>query len=211
VRPNCREDRRLFFRLRVCIAGCMLAVAASGCQAWHPLPGAPGGPPPLQNPLPVPAVDREFLWSQVVDTIDNYFKIQHEERVRQVGDVLLEGRIDTLPQDGATVLEPWRGDSTPGYERWHSTLQTIRRRAVVRVMPAATGFLIEVAVFKELEDLITPPLAAAGQAAMRNDGSVDHNTDRPGLGRPPPVWIPLGRDISLEQQILAEIQARLSS
>jgi hypothetical protein len=189
----------------------MLAAAVGGCQAWQPLPGAPGGPPPLPNPLPVPGVDREFLWCQVVDTIDTYFKIQREERVRQVGDVLLEGRIDTLPKDGATVLEPWRRDSTPGYERWHSTLQTVRRRAVVRVIPAETGFLIEVAVFKEVEDLISSTPAIAGQAAVRNEASVDHNTDRPGAGRPLSVWIPLGRDVSLEQQILAEIQARLLS
>ena len=37
-----------------------------------------------QNPMYVPLSDREFLWNQLVDTIDNYFRIQREERVRLV-------------------------------------------------------------------------------------------------------------------------------
>jgi hypothetical protein len=189
-----------------------LAVAAlGGCQAWQATPGMPGAPPPLQNPLLVPAVDREFLWSQLVDTVDDYFKIQREERVRQVGEVVLEGRIETLPQDGATLLEPWRKDSTPGFEKYHSTLQTIRRRATVRVLPAENGYLVEVIVIKEQEDLLVSPSASAGQAAMRNEGSVDHGTEHRGPGRPAAIWIPLGRDVSLEQQMLAEIRARLTS
>ena len=70
---------------------------------------APWGPPPqaalAQNPLYVPSSDREFLWNQFVDTIDDYFDIEREERVRLVGGVLTEGQIDTLPQPGATVLD----------------------------------------------------------------------------------------------------------
>ena len=199
-------------RLRRIGAVWALAVAIlGGCQTWQATPGLPGAPPPLQNPLLVPAVDREFLWSQLVDTVDDYFKIQREERVRQVGEVVLEGRIDTLPQDGATLLEPWRKDSTPGFEKLHSTLQTVRRRATVRVTPAENGYLVEVAVIKEQEDLLGSPPASAGQAAMRNDGSVDHGAEQGGPGRPAAIWIPLGRDVSLEQQMLAEIRARLTS
>ena len=198
-------------RIRTCIAWAVVTVALGGCQSWHTMPATPGGPPPLQNPLLVPRVDREFLWSQVVDTVDDYFRIQREERVRQVGEVLLEGRLDTFPLDGATILEPWRKDSTPGFEKLHSTLQTVRRRATVRVMPADNGFLIEVAVFKELEDLTGPERATASRAAVQNEASLDSNRDRAPPSQPAVVWIPLGRDISLEQQMLTQIRARLAN
>ena len=55
----------------------------------------------------VPLSDREFLWNQLVDTIDNYFQIEREERVRLVGGVLTEGQIETFPLPGATIFEPW--------------------------------------------------------------------------------------------------------
>ena len=47
-----------------------------------------------QNPMYVPLSDREFLWNQLVDTMDNYFRIEREERVRLVGGVLTEGQIE---------------------------------------------------------------------------------------------------------------------
>ena len=198
-------------RIRTCIVWAVVAAALGGCQSWHTLPGTPGGLPPLQNPLFVPLVDREFLWSQVVDTVDDYFRIQREERMRQVGEVLLEGRLDTFPLDGATILEPWRKDSTPGFEKRHSTLQTVRRRASVRVMPADNGFLIEVAVFKELEDLLGPERATAARAAVQNEASLESPRDRSPPSQPAVVWIPLGRDLSLEQQMLTQIRARLTN
>ena len=78
-------------------------------------------------------------------------------------------------------------------------------------MPADNGFLIEVAVFKELEDLTGPERATASRAAVRNGASLDSNRERAPLGQPGVVWIPLGRDISLEQQMLIQIRARLAN
>lgn len=207
---KCGEVGRVAAWFRVGIAGTALAVALSGCHLGTPA-GNPlaGGPPPLENPLFVPAVDRELLWSQVVDTVDNYFKIQREDRVRQVGDALLEGRIDTFPQDGATVLEPWRKDSTPGFEKWHATFQSLRRRATVRVLPATGGYLVEVNVAKELEDLDRPEHAAVGRSVTPQDSLADAPETKFAAGERVSLgWIPLGRDVSLEQRILAEIRAR---
>ena len=34
----------------------------------------------IQNPLFLPPVDREFLWNQTVDSVDDYFRIEREER-----------------------------------------------------------------------------------------------------------------------------------
>jgi len=164
----------------------------------------------MENPIFVPVSDHEFVWNQVVDTIDDYFQIEREERVRIVGGVITEGRIETVPRSGATFFEPWRQDSTKGYEKLHATLQSIRRRASVRVMPVASGYSIEVSVFKELEDVDRPEHSTVGQSTVRHDGSLvrgeDSQKDSPvTLG-----WIALGRDPTLEQEILANIQSRLA-
>jgi hypothetical protein len=196
---------------RVCGGAlCVLlaGLAAPGCGrfARH---SAPPIPVFLENPLLVMAPDPDFVWDQVVDAVDDFFKIEREERLRIIGGVLTEGRLDTFPTIGSTYFEPWRGDSTPGYERLHSTLQTIRRKATIRVTPAAGGYAVEVVVLKEVEDLYQPEQATVGGATLRHDGSVVRTEPRPGTAPKDLGWISLGRDTSLEQQILADIQSRL--
>src|SRR5262245_49993223 len=94
-----------------------------------PLPA--GGPGVLLSSEPssavlVPALNRDLVWDQVVDIVDDYFKIEHEERVKLVGCTMIEGHIDTFPLTGATLFEPWRRDSVGCYNRLESTLQSIR-------------------------------------------------------------------------------------
>ena len=101
----------------------------------------------------VPPIDRDVFWDQLVVVVDRYFDIEREDRVRLVDNMLTLGRIDTVPEAGATLLEPWRHDSVNFYERLESTYQTIRRRALVQVVPTENGYLVDVAVYKELEDL----------------------------------------------------------
>ena len=186
-----------------------------GCT-WHPHTALPGHMPNdaarLQNPLFVPVGDREFLWSQIVDTLDDYFKIKREERVRLVGDEWLEGHIETYPTEGSTILEPWRKDSTPGPEKLHATLQSVRRYAFVRVSPSPTdgGYLLHVTVHKQLEDVVAPEHATVGRASVRHDNSLGGEETSP-LAAPTTLgWIPIGRDVSLEQRILGEIQGRVT-
>ena len=183
------------------------------------LPGQPlmaPGPAPLvlenrllENPCFVPGSNREFVWDQIVDVVDDYFRIQREQRVELAGNVLTEGRIDTFPKGGATWFEPQRHDSVGRYNRLESTLQTIQRRALVRVIPTDGGFLVDVAVHKELEDLSPPDHATAGVVTFRNDSSPKGHRDR---SAPEPTalpqWIPQGRDAALEQEIIAQIQMR---
>ena len=174
-------------------------------------PAGPAVTPVVQNPLLVPVPDREFVWNQLVDAVDDYFQIAREERVRESGGVLLEGRIDTRPTIGSTVLEPWRNDATPGFEKLHGTLQSIRRTAQMRVMPAAGGYLVELAVYKELEDVPQPEFSTVGGVTLRYDQSLNRTEQAYGqeVQQLSPGWIPLGRDVSLEQQILTDIHARL--
>ena len=193
-------------RLVLLVAICSLL---SGCALpWH----APQGPVvnAVDNPLFVPTTDREFLWNTLVDTVDDYFKVNHEERVRLVGGILTEGRLDTVPTPGSTYLEPWRGDSTPGYEKLHASLQSIRRQASARVIPTPGGYLIEIVVNKELEDLDRPEQSTAGTSYQRHDGTIVR-IPNPAQGAGNTLgWIPLGRDVSLEQTILLQLRAKLS-
>lgn len=178
----------------------------------------------IPNPIPVPVTDRDVAWDNIVDVVDDYFKIEREDRVQLVGDILTEGQIETFPQTGATLLEPWRGDSANAYERLESTLQSIRRTALVRVIPDAGGYLVDVTVLKELEDVERPMYATTGAAVFRHDNTFDRNTEaEPSLARqvgdqPRPVanprqtagWIGKGRDGALEQELLARIHDRLT-
>jgi len=111
---------------------------------------------------------------------------------------------------GSTLLEPWHHDSTDGYEKVHSTLQTIRRNAKIRVIPTGDSYAIDVKVFKELEDNDRPLGSPLGGNALRSDNALD--VDRPDVlfSGDTRTWIPLGRDISLEQRILRNIQQRLA-
>ncbi len=109
------------------------------------------------------------------------------------------------------MLEPHRMDSVGSFNRWESTFQSIRRRATVRVVPDANGYLVEVIVEKELEDLAKPEKSTAGAATFRNDGSLPSSRlEEVSRTRQSQRWISLGRDPALEQRMLADIHARLN-
>jgi len=194
----------------------ILLLALAGCgflQGTHH--GRLSGMPQAalaENPMYVPLSDREFLWNQLVDTMDDYFEIAQEERVRLVGGVLTEGRIETHPQPGATAFEPWRRDSSPGFERRLATLQSIRRRAVVHVRPQEDGgYLVDVAVYKELEELTQPEFSIASLDGLRHDGTLERPSAEQHFGAVTIDWIPIGRDMALEQRILAQLRSRLGA
>lgn len=200
---------------------------STGCQSlpesWvdnlSTLPGFrdPASPGPaaavgtVSNPLTIPVSDHNFVWNQIVDSVDDYFDIKSERRVQVLGNVLMEGRIETHPLPGATILEPWRWDSIPGFQRDHASLQSIRRTATVRVIPSGSNYSIEVIVEKELEDVERPAHSTPGSATPRHDSSivrienVDPNAPRT-LG-----WIPQGRDAELEAEMIQDIYARLTN
>jgi hypothetical protein len=186
-------------------------------------PVLPGPPPSPGNAVIIPPLDAEVVWMKLVDVTDDYFKVRSEQRVVFANGVPTEGRIDTYPQTGATILEPWRGDSVGWRERLESTVQSIRRIGTLRMSPDPNGWRIEVAVDKELEFLPRPMKATTGGATFRNDDSLyRYGSPLQTLGQqvgdqPRPVaaptpnagWIPLGRDPLLEQKILTKVLAKL--
>ncbi len=165
---------------------------------------------PVENPLFVAVDDREYFWNQLVDSMDDHFQIIQEDRVQAIGGILTEGRVETAYKLGSTFLEPWRSDSTQGYQRLNASLQTIRRRAIARVIPSPGGLLVELTVEKELEDLNRPEFSTIGQSAERHDGTQvradkiqKQNTTTLG-------WIPQERDCDLEKRILSDLRDRLA-
>jgi hypothetical protein len=183
-------------RIWASVAGIALAGLVSfGCSTM-------GTQAVATNPLIVPSADFETVWMACVTTIDDYFDIDRENR--------LQRKIVTQPKIGATLLEPWNGDSVGFTERLESSLQTIRRYAVVTVNPTATGtYAVKVEVYKELEDLAKPEKQVGGRAVFDNTYPVNRARDVVGPVLLPNGWIPRGRDSKLEQAILAKIKSHL--
>ncbi|QEG01886.1 hypothetical protein Mal15_59670 [Stieleria maiorica] len=164
----------------------------------------------IPNPLELPPLEDQFVWSQVVDTVDDYFRISREQPVQNSSNYLLDGRLETSYRVGASVLEPWRKDSTAGFEALQSTLQSIRRKATVIVRPRGAAYTVEVIVQKDLEDTDRTQYATETTATRRHDGTVIRQVS--GAGDSPQTlgWISLGRDTSLEQRILRDIFQRVT-
>ena len=181
------------------IAAGLAALAALG-QAGCALPGAQTAVTP--NPLVVPSADFEAVWKQTVAVVDDYFDIASENRLAR--------KIVTQPKTGATLLEPWYGDSVGFGQRLESTLQTIRRFAIVTVNPAqGGGYTVKIEVFKELEDLPQPDRQSIGRAIFLDNFPVNRTREIVGPVPLPLQWIPRGRDTKLEQAILDRLRDAL--
>ena len=194
--------------MRYLIGAGLVALGFCGCAPGPHWTGPPGQPMVgcYENPILLPIADHRCAWETMVDVMDDYFTIDREDPVRLIGGTLTEGRLDTYPTVAATVFEPWHGDSVGSAERIESTLQSMRRRAVVRMRPAQGGFLVDVTVLKELEDVVRPEHATAGAATFRYDDTLTRVVSPIGEQENNRGWIPLGRDPALEQRILGRLQ-----
>ena len=175
----------------------LVIVWTAGCHA----PGRfSGSPHPVANPLGVRAVSDDGIWERTVDVLHDYkFQIAREDRLARV--------IETDYKVGSGCLEPWHHDSVGPANRLESTLQSVRRRVRITLMPVdATGnYTVTVEAFKETEDL--PGLAANSPGAATFQESTPLQRDlNPVVGQSRPSgWIPVGRDFDLEQAILASL------
>jgi len=186
-------------RIRLYAAG-LLALAALGQGGCATVGRITKGP--VANPLVAPSADFDAVWKAAVVAVDEYFDIRSENRLART--------IVTDPRLGATLLEPWYGDSVGFDQRLEATLQTIRRSAKVRVDPApGGGWAVTVEVFKELEDLPKPASQLGGRAAFANDFPVNRTREIVGPVPVPLGWIYRGRDDRLEKAILARIRDAL--
>jgi hypothetical protein len=177
-----------------------------GC-AYGPVPGNPlfVQPEPNiglpDNPLFVPqgANGYGLVFDRTYDVISEYFHVKRSNR--------FDGLIETWPLTTAGYLDWARLGMYDADELLQSTFQTIRRIAVVRITPAASGgFLIDVQVYKELEDLPQPMHAGAGLAVIRMEPPLERQTEVITPYVPAKGWFPIGRDKALERAILDKIR-----
>lgn len=158
--------------------------------------------PVSPNPLIVPTGDFELVWNRTVALLDEYFDIASENRLSRT--------IVTDPKIGATLLEPWHGDSVGFRERLEASLQTIHRFAIATVTDApGGGYAVKIEVYKELEDLVKPERQAGARSVYINEFPVNRTREIVGPMPLPQGWIPRGRDIKLEQAILARLRRDL--
>jgi hypothetical protein len=157
----------------------------------------------VQNPVWVPSLGVEGAYGKVfenvLDIIDDYFEIRYANR--------WDGHIETFPRISPGLEQLWRPGSPDCYQRLEATLQTIRHRCEVVIDPAPDGgFFVNVAVYKELEDLPRPIRATAGAAAFRSDITVERQFEVIDPTVFESNWIPRGRDCELEQVILQRLK-----
>jgi hypothetical protein len=194
---------RIIARMAGLVGATALAIAPAGCATgWVPTARVTKifAPEPVaENPLRVPVDDFEAVWNKTVAEVGAYFDVAEENRLSRT--------IVTEPKISATMLEPWLGDTPTLGDRLEATLQTIRRRAIVKVEPAPNGgFLVKVEVHKELEDMVKPDRQMMGRAVFNNDFPVNRVRETVGPVPVPVGWIPRGRDANLEQAILSGIR-----
>ena len=188
-----KSDRRIRAGLAAMVLAGMFAIGCASTLGTRAV---------ATNPLVVPSADFGTVWMACVTVIDDYFEIASENR--------LQRKIVTDPKIGATLLEPWYGDSVGFHERLESSLQTIRRFAIVTVNPTSTGtYAVKVEVYKELEDMVKPEKQSAGRAVFDIEMPVNRAREVVGPIPLPNGWIPRGRDTKLEQAILAKIKSQL--
>jgi len=181
---------------RRCSTLSLAVLIAGGCAAM------PAMAPVRPTPTVVPGTITETTWEQTVNALHSFhFSIEKENR--------LAGTIQTEYLPGAGLLEPWHFDSVTLGDRIESSLQPIRRRAVVTLTQVNTGVQVNVEVIKERENPRGPTRHSPGVATYPGGQPLQRDLNVVIGGSTPPGWIALGRDAALERVLLTAIVARI--
>lgn len=178
----------------------LLAGCATGPLLENPLLVRTNKVVPVENPVYVPQGPLAYaqLFDKCIDVIDDYFEIAYASRY--------DGRIETFPAVAPGIEQPWKPGSPDFSQRLLAYFQSIRHRAIVLITTANDGgYFIDVKVLKELEDLPQPVRATAGVASFRLQPTIQREFEiiEPNIYQA--GWIPIGRDLKLEQVILERI------
>ena len=152
------------------------------------------------NPLFVSTTNEDFLWERMVETLEDFqFPIRRENRQSRV--------IETDYKVGASLFEPWHGDSVGFTNRLESTLQSVRRRVVVTMIPSdqQPGYTVSVEAYKEFEDLPGVAANSPGGATFLESKPLDRDLNLVVGQTAPSGWMWAGRDYQLEQSIVGQL------
>ena len=186
--------------------GFLSILGTAGCASVPPVdnpalvqPGCVENPVLLAPGLPTPD-GYAATYERVLDAVDDYFDIKPGSRY--------SGRIETVPRTAPGYEQPTKPGSPDRYERLLATFQSIRHRGIIEIQAGERGgYLVYVEVLKELEALPQPTLAVAGPAAFRQAPIVPQRQSIVNADAVEGNWIPLGRDVAMEQAILRRIQS----
>jgi hypothetical protein len=185
-------------------AACLLA---AGCATTPPLdnPVLVRAPDAVENPvlvspgMPTGAAYRE-VFEKTIDILDDYFELLPPDPY--------DGRILTKPRIAPGYEQFWKPGNPDTRGRLLATFQTIRQTATARIWAGEHGgYLVNVVVVKELEDLPRPTQARIGNALFQEAPGVDRVLEVvTGETTADRTWFRVGRDYALEQQILRRIR-----
>jgi len=192
--------RRLLRTAGVGLLALLLTGCAVGPLLENPLLVRTSKVVPLENPVYVPQGPLAYarLFDKCIDVVDDYFEIAYASRY--------DGRIETFPTVAPGIEQPWKPGSPDCYQRLYAFCQSIRHRAIVLITTADDGgYFIDVKVLKELEDLPQPTRATAGAATFRLQPTIQREFEIIEPTFYQAGWIPIGRDLKLEQVLLERI------
>lgn len=184
----------------------LLSVALySGCAGGSSFRVGQVVPVQAPNPLFVATSNEDYVWERMVETLEDFqLPIHRENRQSRV--------IETEYKVGASVFEPWHKDSVGFSNRLESTLQSVRRRVVMTMIPSdePTGYSVNVVAYKEFEDL--PGIAAnsPGGATFLESKPLDRDLNQVVGQSAPSGWMWAGRDYQLEQSIVGQLSFLLT-
>lgn len=154
------------------------------------------------SPIYVPSANQTVVWERVVDVLHEYhFEIAREDRQ--------DGLIETQYKVGAGIQEPWHHDAVGWENKLEGTLQSIRRRVIVRLTPDEGGYLVSIEAFKELEDLDGLAANSAGGATFQEATPLQRNLNLVVGQSAPSGWLPVGRDPMLEHDMMKRLHQAL--
>jgi hypothetical protein len=154
------------------------------------------------NPIFIAAQNDDAVWERAVDVVHDYFDLARENRITGSQ----PGVIETRYKVGSSLLEPWNRDSHGLENRTESTLQSIRRKAVISITPAQGGYFVAVEVFKEIEDQPGIVNNTAGAATFHQASPLRRDLDQVVGQSAPSGWVSRGRDEALEAEMLRRLQ-----
>ncbi len=160
---------------------------------------APTPPPPAPPPrIEATAADYDRLIEAIERTLGEYcFTIDHIDR--------RAGLVETLPLTGMSWAEPWRRDGATLRDITESTLQTIYRRARVRIVRNADDtYALRVRVAVARAD--RPSLQITNVSQAYRLFSLERGALAARRGGPPRP-VPLGEDETLAMFIRRDIEA----